>query len=317
MYNPNFIKIIRHYIKCLASINQRNQAAFDSEFDIHMVSDAAFAASQVIRGTHRPPAIIIHGVMPRSGTVYTGELLRLHPDIFAYPNELWEIPFLELTGEIKNIQQLFFDRFKFNRNRMGELDLLPLFGASIIAYLYSFVPANKTLLIKIPDVQFLQYFPTVFPHENLLLLMRDGRDLVSSTVRTWPSEKFSNVCTQWKNSAQHMIAFNRFHSLKRDDYHYGKYEEIVDKPTEFVSNACKWFGLNADRYPFDQIEELAYRGSSTLQPEGAVNWEPIKSSKATKTVGHWQQWSVRQTRQFKKIAGAALIEAGYCTDMDW
>ena len=144
------MKLLRPYIRCIRSTIQNKQDAYANEFNIHEVSDEALSACYKIRGENRPPAMIIHGVMPRSGTVYTGELLRLHPDIFAYPNELWEIPFLELSGELKNVQQLFFKRFKNNRGKMAELDFLPLFGASLIAYLYSFVPANKTLLIKIP-----------------------------------------------------------------------------------------------------------------------------------------------------------------------
>ncbi len=317
MLNPvNKMKFIRPYIKSIRSINRRKKEAYDSQFELTEITDHVLKVSSSIRGNH-PPAIIIHGVMPRSGTVYTGELLRLHPDIYAYPNELWEIPFMELTGDIKNLQQLFFDRFKGNRERMGEVDFLPLFGASLMAYLYSFVPEGKKLLIKIPDVQFLQYFPIVFPNEHLLLLMRDGRDLVSSTTRTWPEEKFSNVCKEWKNSAQHMVAFDHFYHDKRDDYQFMKYEDIVDNPEEFVRNSCQWYGLDVERFPFEQITELAFRGSSTLQPEGEVNWEPIKSNKSTKTVGHWHQWSAKQTKQFKDIAGAALINAGYCEDLNW
>jgi protein-tyrosine sulfotransferase len=317
MNNPSFMKIFRQYLKCMCSINQKNREAFADNYDKVEVSKAALKSSKEIRGPHRPPAIIIHGVMPRSGTVYTGELLRLHPDIYAYPNELWEIPFLELSGELKNIQQLFFKRYKLNRERMGELDLLPLFGASLISYLYSFVPADKTLLIKVPDVQFLSYFPIVFPHENLLLLMRDGRDLVSSTIKTWPEEKFSKVCLQWKNSAQHMINFNHYQSLKRDNYQMFKYEDILDEPAYFARNACQRYGLDINSYPYDEIGKLPYRGSSTLQTDGGVSWEPINSCQSAKTVGHWQQWPAKHTKQFKKIAGEVLIQAGYCKDQNW
>ena len=301
----------------MRSIHQGNQEAFDDNIGKVEISNDVLKSSKEIRGAHRPPAIIIHGVMPRSGTVYTGELLRLHPDIYAYPNELWEIPFLELSGEFKNIQKLFFNRYKLNREKMGELDLLPLFGASLISYLYSFVPIDKTLLIKVPDVQFLSYFPIVFPHENLLLLMRDGRDLVSSTIRTWPREKFSNVCLQWTNSAQYMINFTHNQGQKRDNYQMFKYEDILKQPAEFARNACNFYGLDIDRYPYDEINNLPFRGSSTIQAEGRVNWEPIDSDQTAKTVGHWQQWSAKQTKQFKKIAGEVLIQAGYCSDLNW
>ena len=166
-------------------------------------------------------------------------------------------------------------------------------------------------------MQFLSYFPIVFPHENLLLLMRDGRDLVSSTIRTWPGEKFSNVCLQWRNSAQHMINFNHNQSSKRDNYQMFRYEDILEEPTDFARNACHWYGLDVDSYPYNKISKIPYRGSSTHQTEGGVSWEPINAGQTAKTVGHWQQWSAKQTKQFKKIAGEVLIQAGYCTDLNW
>ena len=131
--------------------------------------------------------------------------------------------------------------------------------------------------------------------------MRDGRDLVSSTVRTWPQEKFSKVCTTWKNSADHMMAFKQFYDRNKDNYQLVKYEEIIARPKDFVTSCCDWFDLDIEKYPFPQIDELAFRGSSTLQAPGEVNWEPIKSDKSAKTVGHWRHWSARQTKQFKKL----------------
>jgi len=317
MKNLHYIRLIRKLYRISKQESRDKYAAYSAENLEDKISAGAMKVSEKIRGIDRPPAIIIHGVMPRSGTVYTGELLRLHPDVYAYPNELWEIPFLELTDGFKNIQQRFFDRYKPNSKKMAELDLLPLFGASLIAYLYSFVPSGKTLLIKVPDVKFLSYFPVMFPHENMLLLMRDGRDLVSSTVRTWPDKDFSKVCKEWHLSAKQMIDFSKLYNIVEDKFPLVKYEEVVERPDEFVTNACAWFDLNVDKFPFTEIKSLAYRGSSTLQSKGDVSWDPIKSDKDTKTVGHWEKWPAKQIKQFKKIAGKTLVESGYCSDLNW
>jgi hypothetical protein len=62
-------------------------------FTATALSEYALQVAKTIRGTDRKSAIIIHGIMPRSGTVYTGSLVKLHPDISPYPNEIWEAPF--------------------------------------------------------------------------------------------------------------------------------------------------------------------------------------------------------------------------------
>ena len=166
------------------------------------ISPHAFQTAKTIRGENRPPAIIIHGIMKRSGTVYSGELLGLHPYVHSHPNLIWETPFLSLTGDIKKLQQDFFLSYQQNIGKIGENDFLPIFGASFLAYLYSLVPEDQRMLLKVPGVEYLDYFYDVFPNEHLLLLIRDGRDLVASTIKTWPQLRFSDVCRRWANSAK-------------------------------------------------------------------------------------------------------------------
>jgi len=280
------------------------------------VSREARQAAECIRGDCREAAIFIHGVMPRSGTVYTGEILRLHPQIHAYPNDLWEVPFLELTGDILDMQQHFFRAYPQNRDRMGEHDFLPLFGSTFMAYLQSFTPKGKRMLVKTPDAQYLDYFHSIFPKEHLLLLMRDGRDVVSSTLRTWPGMDFSMVSRKWAMSARNMLRMAEARSGSTGFLIY-KFERVVEDPDSFVEKSCAAFGLEPGKFPFDEIRKLAVRGSSEIRKKGTVTWDPAEKPKDFNPVGRWQGWSRRQKEQFKRVAGEMLIEAGYCDDMSW
>lgn len=297
----------------------RNYEGFTLDSPDPEISGQALAAARSIRGPGRPPAIIIHGVMPRSGTVYTGEVLRLHPHLHAYPNELWEMPFLELTGDVQRTQRHFFAAYKKNRGKIGGDDFLPLFGASLIAYLYSHVPEGRQLLLKVPDVQYLNHFFAVFPCENLLLLMRDGRDVVGSTIRSWPGRKFAEVCTLWDKSARMVLHFQRHCSGDPDRVLSVKYEDVMRDPESFVTSACETFGLDRAAYPDGKIKELPVRGSSMVSAQGSarVSWNPVAKPRDFNPVGHWMDWTPSQKRTFKKIAGQALIDTGYCTDLDW
>jgi len=277
------------------------------------ISQHAFQTAKVIRGENRPPSIIVHGIMKRSGTVFTGELLGLHPDIHQHPNLIWETPFLALTGDIKKLQKDFFLLYQQNIGKIGENDFLPLFGSSFIAYLYAMIPEDKRMLLKVPGVEYLDYFYDVFPNENLLLLTRDGRDLVASTIKTWPQLRFVDVCRRWANSANIMLRFVETYK-NRPGYCLARYEDAVNNPEAFVREACEKFSLDPDTYPFEKMSNLPVIGSSTTRKQGDT-W--MKKTKAFNPIGRWQQWSSWKKMTFKRIAGEALIKLGYCDNLDW
>ena len=63
---------------------------FTPVFNMPEPSPHALQTANAIRETSRDAAIIIHGVMPRSGTNYIAALLRLHPDVYAFPKVVWQ-----------------------------------------------------------------------------------------------------------------------------------------------------------------------------------------------------------------------------------
>ena len=77
------------------------------------------------------------------------------------------------------------------------------------------------------------------------------------------------------------------------------------------------FGLEVNRFPFEEIDTVAVHGSSSLKVEGKVVWDHVDRPKDFRPIGHWQNWSSGKKRTFKRIAGQALIDLGYCADLDW
>ncbi len=310
-----YLKKLKRYV--FGTGNKTDLNGYSLDFPEADVSAHACTVAEEIRGEDRKPAIIIHGVMPRSGTVYVGELLRLHPDLQAYPNDIWEFPFLQLTGTLDAAQEQFFKAYKYNMGKIGEDDFLQIFGASIIAYLYKYLPSDKRLLIKVPDVCYLNYFETVFPNENLLLLMRDGRDVVSSTIRTWPKKKFSDACIRWDLSAKIALKYDDVNGGEKNGFLLARYEDAFKDPVSFVTDACNYMGLDVNRYPFDKMDEIRVIGSSSHKKDGKVTWEGEGKPKDFKTQGRWEDWSEKDKDTFKKIAGESLIKSGYCDNLDW
>jgi protein-tyrosine sulfotransferase len=280
-------------------------------------SQLALETASTIRGEGRGPAIMIHGIMPRSGTVYVGELLRLHPDLHAYPHEIWELPFLERTGELEMIQDAFLNSYDQNKKQIASDDFLPIFGASIIAYLHASTPDDKRMILKIPGVQFLHRFYDVFPGENLLLLVRDGRDVVHSTVRTWPQIRFWMACLRWKRAAKMCLYVNSMLDQRDSGYWLGRYEDAVEHPKVFLTEACHHLGLDTDNYPWDKVNTIPIQGSSSLHENGEVKWEPVARPDGFQPFGYWREWSPFRKWLFKRLAGHELQELGYGSEEEW
>jgi hypothetical protein len=295
--------------------------SFHPVFDSAAVDEKALQTARAIRDPKpemdRGPAIIIHGIMARSGTVYLGQLLRLHPDLYAFPNNIWEFPFLQQTDRALALQENFLWTHEQNFDKIGEHDFLPLFGASLISYLHANTPPGKRLLLKVPSVQYLSRFFEVFPYENLLVLTRDGRDLVQSTIHTWPEIRFSMVCLRYKRAAEMVLACDRRFSKRSTGYWLGRFEDAVLEPQTFVRRTCEHFGLDPEKYPYDRIDEIRVHGSSHLDQKGQVTWESKAKPQAFQPIGRWQSWSAYHKWLFKRIAGNALRDLGYVQDSQW
>lgn len=281
------------------------------------VSQLAVAASAQSRGVDRSPAILLHGVMPRCGTVYVGELLRLHPDVFAYPHDLWELPLLQTTPQVLACHREFMQGYRHNAGKLPPNDFLAIFGAGMLGYLHTATPPGKRLLVKVPSVQYLTHFYAMFPHEHLLVLMRDGRDVVQSTLETWPALQFTTVCRRWQLAANMVLAFERQVSDRASGCWLARYEDAVTDPESFVRRACRVYDLDERRYPFEKMGSLPVRGSSENKQRGHVDWDSTPRSDSFHPIGRWLRWSRTRKWLFKRIAGRTLVRTGYETDDDW
>jgi hypothetical protein len=291
---------------------------YDLNFDLIEVSDHIQQLRSNKRDGQRMPAIALHGMMQRSGTNYLGYLVGLHPDVFAHPNQLYEVPFLRSLKGLLDFQTSFTEAFPNSYEQIGENGLLAIFTDSFLEYLHSFVPAGKRMMFKTPSVRYLNYFFTLFPDENLIILIRDGRDVVQSAVKSWPHRNFSHLCYEWSLSAKMCLIFCANNVNYSNYYLLVKYEELFADTPKNVINICHKFGLDVAKYPFDKIEAVPLIGSSTFQPYDEVTWDDIISRPSDfNPIGRWQEWTTEMKEIFKEIAGQSLIDLGYEDNFDW
>lgn len=299
----------------LASWNSERDR-YNLELPSEELSTNLLAAVKQVRGPGRPPAIIVHGVMPRSGTVYCGELVRLHSDIVAYPYELWEVPLLQATREIDGLHSAFVRGYRSNADRLGNAEFMAIIGAAFIGYLYAALPAGKRLLIKVPRAAYLGNFATMFPMEDSLFLMRDGRNLTQSTLKTWPDKSFEATAKSWNDATRLMLKVLSMYKGDRVCKMY-RYEELAADPSGFAQSLCENFDLDPDLYPFEKVQSLPTRGASSTSQAGQVDWSPKEKPRGFKSSEHWKNWGESKRERFKIIAGSTLIESGYEKNSDW
>jgi protein-tyrosine sulfotransferase len=256
-------------------------------------------------------------VASRCGTNFLAAMLELYPGLTLSPNQINESHFLTPAHHLMNYGDAFFHAYPKNADRIGRYDFLTLFGSSFLAYLHSYTPTGERMLVKVATVKHLRYFPIVFPLEHLLMVLRDGRDVVCSTMKTWPNSDFKEICHRWNNGAKLMIDFYDYYK-GRQSYWMVKYEDVLSEPRKFIEQACDRFGLDINKFPFDKIQSLPVIGSSVHSRNGGkVAWNPIEKPKKFNPVGRWKAWTEKQKSTFKKIAGELLIRTGYESDFNW
>lgn len=303
----------------------RLPAAAPGDFAVDVSPDEADALrtiAETVRGPEAKPAIFVHGVLPRSGTNFLADVLDLHPDVHAHPGRLWEFPLLYVAPGAAALQQEFLFMFKRNREVMGRFDMLAYLASGWLRALQA-EAGDRRVMLKSPHVQGITLFPHLFPNDILLLCLRDGRDVIHSSLgtfgrRTFRAKSLGEMAREWRHGAEVILSFAEGGANAHRNALVVRYEAMVDQPEGTVRAILRHAGLDAERYDFDALRALPVRGSSASTATGDARWSTGERPKDFRPVGRWDgSWTDRQKARFKAVAGATLIRAGYASDSSW
>ena len=92
-----------------------------------------------------------------------------------------------------------------------------------------------------------------------------------------------------------------------------RYEELVDEPARVMREICEAPGLDPETYPYDEIERLPVRGSSTLKSESGsdLHWTPVERTDSFDPRERWRSWDDHTHRRFNAVAGEQQRALGY------
>ena len=290
-------------------------------FDVENRSHARLASIALdVRGVDYRPGLFVHGVLPRSGTNFLADALALHPHIFQNPGELWEFPLLYVADGARALQAEFQFMFPPNRNVMVEHETLAYLASGWMRHLQK-ETGERTMLFKSPHLQNIALFSQIFPRDKLLILLRDGRDVLQSSLSTFGSrslgKNFSTMAHEWSAAVQLALEFKPGGRLATDNALVVRYEDLVQNGRDIMVGILNHCGLEQSPFDWEAFDNLPLRGSSTNLADASQKWQQQPRTQDFNPLGRWRDWSDQQKAEFKKRAGNALIAAGYATNLDW
>ena len=291
--------------------------------------------------------VFLHGIRVRSGTNYLSKLMSYHPDIQLIPpgKTTDEFPLLHTAPYWESAFNHFVQRFNGNKNLFQFDSFAPFLGNAWLLYLIeTFNLHPGCVFIKDPHVSHLRQFFKIFPNAKLIILIRDGRDNVASSIKAGMAIRahmkiyergkrllkhlllrdFLLHTREWANAARTISQFDAEFSntLWSSRYTVVHYENIFKNPEEVGEMLFKFMDLPNDSSPTISLKDIPVIGSSFYSADKVENatkpnWQATQKTSDFQPIGRWKGWGRVRKNLFKMIAGKELISLGYERDMTW
>jgi protein-tyrosine sulfotransferase len=267
----------------------------------------------------RAGPIFILGILPRSGTNYLWDLLRLHPSCAAARSPVREDLFLEhsdlLEDFVGSVRASWDPRWGAFPDDIDQ-QLLASLGQGLLSFLSE--DRQRRLLTKSPSIRNIARFFSLFPNSQLLILVRDGRSVVQSCMTTfgWDLERGAR---SWARAADEISAFIRSVPRKyADRFLLVRYEDLIEDLGGSLSKILFFLELDEGGFDWDGATRLPVRGSSTYLGPGhhSIHWDPIPRGPDFDPLERWRVWSQEQHLRFEWIAGDQLRRLGYRSEVE-
>jgi protein-tyrosine sulfotransferase len=195
-------------------------------------------------------------------------------------------------------------------------------GGGILCFLSEQIEEDRRLLCKTPRGYNIDNFFHLFPNAKLLILIRDGRDVVSSAVKGGRHRllAFEWYAYTWAKGARPILEFMQGAGgdLRERCWKLIRFEDLVERPEAALRDLLPFLGIDVSTFDCNQIHKVPLIGSSFVRGgKDKVNWDPVEKPKGFQPVGRWKSWNYWRKMIFKMIAGRELIRFGYVESNHW
>ncbi len=276
----------------------------------------------------------------RSGTNYVAAIMATHPDVALVPagNPTSEVRIVRSMGAFVDALALFRHRCRgLPAEMFSWSDFAPDLGRALLERLWRAAgPASaSTLFIKDPNPDHLTEVAEMFPEARYLLVVRDGRDTVSSLLglqartsrppvrkalrRLSRSSGRDTVLfiTGWARAVRRILEFEASPQRERlgDRYRRVRYEDLQGDPRAAAEQVFTFYGLSCDEDVLDRAAAVGVTGS-TFTGDGQrrserPTFDPVERDDSFQPVGRWHDWPRHRLALFDRLAGVELAAMGY------
>ncbi len=274
--------------------------------------------------------IFIVGILRRSGTNFLYQLLSLHPDcqVGRVICEDFLLAHADLIVRYAETVQKHWDRTWGVEDRVGQpvKALCRCVGKGLISFLQlqvcdeaqaqvsgaSAVAGSKRFVTKTPSVNNLQHFSKIFPDAHLIIIIRDGRALVESGVKSFNWD-YDQATRAWADAARTIIQFDKDSSEGECKHLITRFEDLVHDTEGELRRIFSFLALDPNKYNFWAAASLPVIGSCETRRTGGreIHWNPIEKTQDFNPVERASKWGRRMHERFNWIAGDELEQIGY------
>jgi hypothetical protein len=254
--------------------------------------------------------IFVLGMTHRCGSNLVWKLLELHPDCTLSPiREDFVLHHADKLVEFVESLREAWAPYDASRHQR----LTPRFAQALLGELKP--EGCGRLVVKTPSVRNLDLVFELFPSARVLVLVRDGRDVVASGMLGFDWD-FDSATAAWATAARTVTEFVRDHDGDRGRFAVVRFEELWSERRRAVERLLDAAALDPSRYDFDAAERLPVYGSSELlrAETGKPDWNGVTMPTGFRPTERWRTWSARRRRRFALLAGDAMRQLGYDCD---
>ena len=256
--------------------------------------------------------MFVLGMLQRTGTNYVRDLLALHPDVAplapVHEDQLlrWSH---HLVAYVDDVSRCWSPEWEVPTAEQDAL--LRSLGDGIVGWIADHGPGQR-VITKMPSVERLANYGRLFPDCPLVIMVRDGRSVVESGVRSF-GWSYERAMRRWTTAAAAVLDFDDAHRGTDVAYRIVRYEDLIDDLEGQMKALLDHVGLDVDRFDMDAAKRIPVRGSSTIRQSGdeQMHWQPVERPADFAPKERWSSWDDRRHRRFNEVAGDLQRRLGY------
>lgn len=262
------------------------------------------------------------GILPRTGTNYVANLIECHQQAMAI-GPLWEDFFVSnsehLTKFADRSLRFWNKRWDEQGRLLNKRSLLNAIGRGLLSFINEQrvepIHQDKLIIAKTPTVRNLANFFELFPNNKLIIVVRDGRNIIASGERSFRWD-FDKAARDWSYNVHEVMRFIDNNPDHINNILLLKYEDVYNDTPLTIRKILSFLALDVAEFDWDAAASLGISGSSeTVDKFGEVSWQQkVAKTDNFKPLERYKSWPQSRQLRYSWLAGDAAQKIGYSVE---